>query len=544
MAHAISTPSGNSDLVNIKYLSSLVVNGDFTPAVAAAIAAIKANGYGGIYFPGDASPYRFALAASGHANIELNGITTPIRIQGDGDATKLQQFGSGGGQSWQIISADGCSQVEIDSLWIDGNAANLTGVDAAHTCLIRAGNSSSTGTLSELTVKNCKLSGSYGDCISILPSDAAYGAAGAVSVVRIMDNRLSTYGRGGITHQNNAELLVICRNYFLGSSGGQEVDLEPTGSGSGVRRAIITQNQMVKSTGAVSLSLSGINGTWPHEQSIISENQLFGSNMGGLHLKNCLISRNQIFNVNSADPSLNLRGDIIGVIVDTNHLERSVGASAGGCFTLTGANSLYPRGVQVRGNMMHQYVSTGGAPIAILQTADDTHFNANEIRSFYASAIAYGLQVSSSPLKAVAGIDASGNWIYGDSGGSTITVGVGFDAKTLNIDGITLGGGEMRGCSNLYEFAKDSGGAYSSTPAMYPIRGAGNTFAAGSITALGKPILVSGGPGYNAQYVGAGAPTFTAAKGSTYTRDDGASGSLCYVNTSSGATGTTWTAYA
>jgi len=326
------------NLVNVRDFFDPAHDTDWTLAFRKAIAASVAGGNAGVFVPADKDPYTVRKPGPQIPSIDLRGLRN-FTLIGEGYGSIIQMTGPGGGGSWFMIHIGGhAANITIRDLFLDGNRTGLTNFDA-QTHLIKIGGSNSVpGGAVGVKVLDCTLTGSVGDGIAILPTDAPAGSGEEVSDVRIAFCSFTGNGRSGISNQRSARLIEILHNHFEGNSD-QDIDLEPTGNtpGSGPSGYLIFGNSIVHGNATVAVTLSGVSGAIPASGNTFACNQIRGGTLGLVNARDTLITGNYIeAGLTSPGPVVRLIGRVEGVRFADNHVLRPAGAQPGQLLELSG----------------------------------------------------------------------------------------------------------------------------------------------------------------------------------------------------------------
>jgi hypothetical protein len=325
------------NLVNVRDFFDPVHDSDWTLAFRKAIAASVAGGNGGVFVPADKSPYTVGKPGPQMPSIDLRGLRN-FTLMGEGYGSVIQMTGLGGG-SWFMIHIGGHAEnITVRDLFLDGDRTGLAHAgDQTH--LIKIGGSNSVpGGAVGIKVLDCTLTGSVGDGIAILPTEAPAGSGDEVSDVRIVFCSFIGNGRSGISNQRSAKLVQILHNHFEGNSD-QDIDLEPTGNtpGSGPSGYLIFGNSIVHGNATVAVTLSGVSGTIPASGNTFACNQIRGGALGLVNARDTLITGNYIeAGLTSPGPVVRLTGRVEGVRFADNHVLRPAGAQPGQLLELSG----------------------------------------------------------------------------------------------------------------------------------------------------------------------------------------------------------------
>ncbi len=325
---------GNGNMLNLRDYEGLKVGDDWTPAMAQAIAdfsvAVSAGDpCGGVYIPADPFPYKFEkpVGSPVHPSIDLRGIAM-FRLAGDGQGTTIQMAGDGRGGSWAFIHMAGTERdLVIENMVIDGDHTNLTNLDPGEqTHLIRLGGSIAvTGGVSHVRIQNLWLKNAGGDAIAILPISDIFGSVQEVSNIDIFHCDFVNNQRSGISNQRTAQFVRIHFNWFE-ETGDTDIDFEPTGAiiGTGPRRYSIIGNQFLHTSGAASVTLSGVEGDIPSMDNIVAFNHIYGGRLGMVNVQSLLIDANVIESSELiSEPTLKIVGKAYGVRVSRNQIVRA-----------------------------------------------------------------------------------------------------------------------------------------------------------------------------------------------------------------------------
>lgn len=545
----ISAPDNRTEHVNIRQLAYLATsNGDFAPVVAAAQAYALANNYKGLYAPGSTSSYRYFKPGPQQPSISISGVTD-FEVIGDGLATKFQMCGDGGSGSWAMVQVAGGSQdIRFRDIWFDGNSENLTNLDDGqhtHTVMVGEGNGAhAPGSAKRISFEGCRFTDTDGDGIAIIPKDAAFGTGHDVSGVNVLNCLFLNCHRSGVSNQRAAEFLRVLHCEFEGTSD-QDIDLEPTGStaNAGPRYYDISHNIMRRINFATAaVSNTGLSATSQALRNVVSYNKIFGT-VGGLNIDGLSLIGNFIQpNVNDTAEALSFFSSFTNGLIEGNVVVRPAGTHIGKLFTISGSNGYYPNSVRVRLNRFHTWVGTDADACAVLlQNCDGVDFSDNDVYNYGSGNIVSAIRLYGTSANGCKNSRIDRNRVYGNLGGGSFTNGILGDAGGGPLNGLSVQANEFLGCTNNLAFSKSGGaGAFTTAPRISGNQGDGAEFASGSLAAIGKYILAGNLPGVG-HFAGDGAPSFSAAEGSTYIRRDGSSGTLLYVNTSGS---TTWATYA
>lgn len=334
-------------LVNVRDFSRLVIDLDWSPAFAAAVAAAVSEGRRGVFVPADETPYTVRKPAPQTPSIDLRGLTD-FTLQGEGGGSRIRLHGSGLGGSWAMILIGGnCSDVTVRHLYLDGASSSLTDLDGGqHTHTIQIGGTTGGGFAHRVRVSECTLTDMDGDGIAIAALPGQFGAGEEVSGVDIAGCTFLDCHRSGVSNQRSAELVRIHRCHFEGTSD-QDIDFEPSGSepGSGPRRYSIVGNTMIHSTDAVSVTLSGLGGDIAAQDNVFAFNHVYGGRIGMVDAQHGLIFGNYVESgLNHGEPVLRLSGRCEGMRISHNHVVRVAGARPGKVLDVTSAPSNVPLG--------------------------------------------------------------------------------------------------------------------------------------------------------------------------------------------------------
>lgn len=341
-----STAGSLGNLINLRDYEAFKVGDNWTPAMEEALsdfAAASAAGdpCGGIHIPADPLPYKFEkppLVGNVRPSIDLRAVSK-CRLAGDGQGSVIQMAGDGGGGSWALIHIGGFNRdIVIENLVLDGDYTNLTNVDAGEqTHLIRLGTSNGvSGGTSNVRIQNCWLKNADGDAIAILPQSNVFGSGQEVSSIDIFHCDFINNQRNCISNQRLAQFIRIHFNWFE-LCADTDIDFEPTGDilGSGPRRYSIIGNQMYHTSGAASVTLSGIEGDIPSMDNIFAFNHIYGGRVGMVNVQGLLIDGNYIEGGPLiTEPMLKINGKAFGTRASRNHIVRPKGSPPGLCVSV------------------------------------------------------------------------------------------------------------------------------------------------------------------------------------------------------------------
>ena len=321
-----------SSLVNVRDHIGLVVDSDWGPAFAAAIAAAVADGRRGVFVPADAVEYTVRKPAQRAPSIDLRGLTN-FTLLGEGDGSRIRFLGSGLGGSWSMILIGGdCVDVTVRNLYLDGDREHLTELDKGqHTHTIQVGGSIAGGFAHRVRIIDCTMTDMDGDGVAIAPLAGPFGGGEEVSVVDIVGCKFLDCHRSGVSNQRSAEFVRIHDCLFEGTND-QDIDFEPTGDelASGPRRYSILRNTIIHKSDAASVTLSGVGGDIPARDNVFAHNFIYGGRIGMVNTKNVLIFANYVESgLNHTEPVLRVIGNADGVRVSHNQFVRIPGAVPG-----------------------------------------------------------------------------------------------------------------------------------------------------------------------------------------------------------------------
>jgi hypothetical protein len=210
----------------------------------------------------------------------------------------------------------------------------------------------------------------------------------------------------------------------------------------------------------------------------------------------------------------------------------------------------FPHGVSIRGNRLSTYARLPeGEALVNFTNASAASFRNNELTSFAGTRLGTAVRFESRPQVrkgVVTGWEVVGNHVRGDAaetpdfdepGIGTFGIAVSMVAGRDTVRDVRVSDNTFAGCETQVRLQAEAPGAFTTSPAVSGNLGVGTPLALQGLPA----VLVGGnlqsadgtaaGPApAGARYCGPGEPAFDAPIGSLYSRSDGASGSLLYVN--------------
>jgi hypothetical protein len=309
---ALEAATGENPLLWVNAMSFGAVadsTTDSSPGIRAAIAAAEARGGGTVYIPGILTPsgyYRVDKDPTKTAAINLENLTAPINIVGNGGSSKLVFAGQGNGGAWSLFRIRNCRNLKFLNLHLEMgvivNPDPNMGADPHH--LIHLDNNGvPAGSIENIEIAGCVLRYTRGDQVKLICETNANGyRTRGVWIHHNWFQGDSSLGLGAtlgcrscIQVQRNVERIWVTDNYFTRCNKAM-LDFEPTGVGPvgafKIDRNIFVNDPPDTAGGSSSISLSGNGTTDPNYYSSFSDNILLHGGMQTRMLDTCVIDNN------------------------------------------------------------------------------------------------------------------------------------------------------------------------------------------------------------------------------------------------------------
>lgn len=524
------TPPAASGYLNVKDYGALGDGStDDRASITTALAAAVAGDYAGLYFP--KGTYMVSRNSANNTGIDVNGITD-VAFVGCGWNSVIKMPKTFADDFNLFRLRNGAARISFQDLTFDGNWVDESGNEQVH--LLVCGTGEVTGTVSDVSIRNCWFKNCKGDAVRLLGADSG----GEVSNVNISDCRFTDTDRCGIAVQRGSYDVHVSNNYFSGGSD-QQLDMEATGASS-VGRYVITGNTFDgtdRDDVTILVTLGGNSDSNPNTSTTFANNIVRGR-MQMTNVVNLRFTDNQIVPgiELTLEPIVNFIRVCKNATVSGNHFERATGSTAGIVVQFTQNTSLVPDGIVFTDNTVVQNT----AYTCVSFDGCDNVLASNNLVKFNSSNTAtYAAIVLDATLGNLQSFTASGNTIVGNLGGGTLGYGVQVNARSNAIARAVVIGNSVRSAVTGVAFQKTAG-SYTNFPVC-----TGNSFTSATVAveATSQTILVGGQQGDVVVLVGAGDPeaAITAPIGSVFYRNDGGAGTVLNIK-ESGTGNTGWVA--
>jgi len=509
---------------------------DWRLAWAAALAARRANDFGGIFIPSRAAPYLVSRDTPGTIpSIDIRGVDgdNNFQIVGEGPKSCIKMWGSGQNGAWYLFWLRlGAENIWFHDFCIDGaEGESGFGNVEEQTHTVRVGSTNTAGSINEgfgycrnIAFTNMTITRSHGAGLFLVGA-RTFADGDDVSGILISNNALLNNHRSCIDGQRTTRFVRVIGNHFDGGTNSSDQLLDFEGTGSTAESAsywTVVGNTFRHTNNAICVTLGGINDINPSKGLTFANNHVLGGNVLVTDVVGLVFANNVIEGGASANTStLDFNSRCEHVYLHNNRLTRPTTAS--------GAQVVHADATSESGRPRHWHVSNNtfvqgtDSPIVLLESGDDISWHHN--KHFFANpsttkpGISYN-QITSSGVA----LNFSDNEFYGATGSGSLTVGLRFSATGDDIHQIRASNNTFNGCVTHIQFTSVSGVA--------DIVGrpdcTGNTGGGADFLGLDKveALCVGGNQGVGgiADYVYAGnhGPRFFAPDGSTARRREGA----------------------
>jgi hypothetical protein len=499
-------------------------------AIQAAVDAVIAAGGGELYAPaGWNIPYNRNVV-SGSYGIMVN---TTVPVVFDMEGVTLRMNRASGVNDFYGIQVLGSGGVKFKGVTFSQYGL-FNGSEQQHN--VQVGNGSSAGA-QYVDFIGCKfVDGVGGDGIRLL--GFGYADATIVQDVTIDNCRFIDCDRSGISSQRGCRRVNIHKCFFSGTVD-QDIDFEPTGSGSLGQYSIIGNTIIRAGNGSGSVTLTGQGSTDANDRSIFANNNVFGGRVSARKVKDLTVSGNVINTgaTTNADAALDFGSYGPGIIIEGNTIVRPSTSVAGIVLTLE-YDSDRPSDITVAGNHIYQETQGHAVKVDSIEgmTIDNNHVTATYSAGGYSAIL----------------VSADGATAYGYANDVAITNNKVRCPSTAADHGIRvvghttykatalITGNRLQNCTTGITAANRVGGDPVADAFASPILINGNSFRSCTTkVSAGTYYAVGGSPGGVFDAIGSVAPdsVVVADIGSTYRRTDtGAS----YIKTSASGTSGGW----
>lgn len=329
-----------------------------------------------------------------------------LRLTGQGPGTILRMNGNGNLGDWYLIHVIDCSNVQIDSMTLDGTLATNTD---EQTHLIELGVGAS-------AVENILLTNLWfnfphpaaplraGDCIRLV---------GEVSKptrrVVISNSVFGECARSSIALQRASYDVVISGNQFLEVSD-QHIDMEPSGTG-GIERFTISGNVFNGGAqGAWHVALAG-NNPEPGIDFTFTGNVLHGRGIGLYNVERSVIRGNVIdAQVQSAEAVVSIIKQSERIVFEGNTVTRLAGSLPGAVIKVRHHNSGNPGEMVFADNDLRQEVD---GHILDMESVQDVTVAGNALRFGGPTANTFAAVMERATVRDLERFSVTGNRIFG-----------------------------------------------------------------------------------------------------------------------------------
>lgn len=255
--------------------------------------------------------------------------------------------------------------------------------------MVQCGDGSTTGARF-VDFINCKFhQGVGGDGIRLL----GFGTSDTTMVqdIRVMDCEFLNCDRSGVSSQRGCRRVTIRGCRFQGTVD-QDIDFEPTGSGT-LGQYVITDNTIIRAgNGSGSVTLTGQGSTDANERSIFANNNITGGRVSARKVKNLIVTGNQINTGASSniDAALDFGSYGPGIVISNNVVIRPA-TSAAGIGILLEYDTERPEDVTVEANRVIQETNAIGIKV---DSAKRVSLIGNHVTCTYSVAGEHGILVA------------------------------------------------------------------------------------------------------------------------------------------------------
>ncbi len=501
---------------------------DDTAEFQAAIDARAAAGGGVVYVP--PGTYLISqLVINAQDNVQLVGAGASSILRWTWNAVAAP--GS------MITIRSGSDHTRLSLLQFDGSG--LTNPSAGRdNHLVQVGSGAGGGVV-ETSIENCIFGGMVagsGDGVSVI------GAAGnLVSRLWVRDNVFSGCSRYSVGGDVGYEYVWVEGNYLTAC----ETEIAFVATTDVTANALEIYGNEIAHTGAVRHALR-VEGavTALLTKTIIAENVILGGFATLRRLQDCVMSGNIQTSgaFASAEGVLRIYGNVSRLVVTTNLIARSAGATAGPCIAMERSTSS-PTQVRIGNNVLNNEVQGGNAITVVDCTQWSIGGNLCRLTDAGAS-VAYGFDIQAVAVALVDALLGPGNQISAAAG--TLISMVRLLANGANITDVSVVGNGGAQAAYGCTFEVGGGGGTFNGQLLY----AGNNVNSGVGDFNQVGVTVRPRIGFNAGvfganlWTGSGSPegVITSRIGSIYLRPDGGQSTAGYVK-ESGTGNTGWIAF-
>lgn len=531
-------PIARIDITQAPY--SVVHSTDATPdpatvldvnraAIQAAVEAAKAAGGGELYAPaGWNIPYNRTTTPGASYGILID---TTVPIVFDMEGVTLRMNRASGVNDFYGIQVLGSGGVKFKGVTFSQYGL-FNGSEQQHN--VQVGNGSSAGA-QFVDFINCKfVDGVGGDGIRLL--GFGYADATIVQDITIDNCRFINCDRSGVSSQRGCRRVNIHKSFFYGTVD-QDIDFEPTGSGSLGQYSIIGNTIVRAGNGSGAVTLTGQGSTDANDRSIFANNNVFGGRVSARKVKDLIVSGNIINTGATAnvDAALDFGSYGPGITIEGNTIIRPSTSAAGVVLNIE-YDSERPSNVTIANN--HIFQETQGHAVKV-DSVDGMTIDNNHVTCTYSAGGYTAILVAADGATAYGfenEVAVTGNRVRCLSVAADHGIRVVGHTTYKAMANIT--GNRLRNCTVGITAANRVGGDPVADGFVVPVLINGNNFRdCTTKVSAGTYYAVGGNPGSVFDAVGSVAPdgVVTADIGSTYRRTDtGAS----YTKTSgSGNTG-------
>lgn len=330
--------------------STTVLDANRTGLQAAIDAAIAAGGAKICIPAGYDIPYNRS-PTSGHTWGLRIPSTNTYEISFCGEGATLRASRATGTSQFEGIRVLGTGPVRFHGITFSQRGMG-TSVEQQH--MVQLGDGSSYGAR-DVLFQNCRfVNGVGGDGIRLIGSGTT--DTSLVQDVMIAACRFDACDRSGVSVQRGVRRVTITGCNFSGS-GDQEIDFEPTGSGT--LGEFVISNNVITSTNASALAVTlvgqgGVEDDYNNRSAFV--NNVVTGKIMARKLKHCTISGNRVNTTatNGAEGSIFLSNVCEDVDVSGNYVRRASGVTAGECISVVYDSEAQPKNVNILFNTVVQ----------------------------------------------------------------------------------------------------------------------------------------------------------------------------------------------